>query len=219
MSAIRLARGYTGRNKIIKFVAATTAMSTHCWSKQALPLTLGGPNSAGIPASFAAETIIIDYNDAEGVSEAFAKSGNDIAAIIVEPYPANCGMILPDTGYLELLRKLCTGNPTYIRQSHDRFSSLPVACKSASALHLTALGKIIGGGLPVGAFGGKAEIADYLASDQSIKRAPKCNPLHGCRHGIEKARRSNPPALSRKWARRSATPTGNCSRKRLSTQV
>ncbi|MEC7288291.1 MAG: aminotransferase class III-fold pyridoxal phosphate-dependent enzyme, partial [Verrucomicrobiota bacterium] len=111
MSAIRLARGYTGRNKIIKFAGCYHGHVDSLLVKAGSgALTLGNPDSAGIPASFAAETIVIDYNDAHGVSEAFANGGDDIAAIIVEPYPANCGMILPDKGYLELLRELCTSN-------------------------------------------------------------------------------------------------------------
>ena len=102
MSAIRLARGYTGRNKIIKFAGCYHGHVDSLLVKAGSgALTLGNPDSAGIPASFAAETIVIDYNDAEGVREAFAKSGDDIAAIIVEPYPANCGMILPDAAYAE----------------------------------------------------------------------------------------------------------------------
>ena len=168
MSAIRLARGYTGRNKIIKFAGCYHGHVDSLLVKAGSgALTLGNPDSAGIPASFAAETIVIDYNDAEGVREAFAKSGDDIAAIIVEPYPANCGMILPDTGYLELLRKLCTRNQSLLIfdevMTGFRLALGGVQERVDITPDLTALGKIIGGGLPVGAFGGKAEIMDYLA--------------------------------------------------------
>ena len=115
MSAIRLARGYTGRNKIIKFAGCYHGHVDSLLVKAGSgALTLGNPDSAGIPDSFAAETIVIDYNDADGVQEAFANGGEDIAAIIIEPYPANCGMILPDAGYLELLRKLCTRNQSLL---------------------------------------------------------------------------------------------------------
>lgn len=168
MSAIRLARGYTGRNKIIKFAGCYHGHVDSLLVKAGSgALTLGNPDSAGIPASFAAETIVIDYNDAEGVREAFAKSGDDIAAIIVEPYPANCGMILPDSGYLELLRKLCTRNQSLLIfdevMTGFRLALGGVQERVGITPDLTALGKIIGGGLPVGAFGGKAEIMDYLA--------------------------------------------------------
>jgi glutamate-1-semialdehyde 2,1-aminomutase len=168
MSAIRLARGYTGRNKIIKFAGCYHGHVDSLLVKAGSgALTLGNPDSAGIPASFAAETIVIDYNDAEGVREAFAKSGDDIAAIIVEPYPANCGMILPDTGYLELLRKLSTRNQSLLIfdevMTGFRLALGGVQERVDITPDLTALGKIIGGGLPVGAFGGKAEIMDYLA--------------------------------------------------------
>ena len=168
MSAIRLSRGYTGRNKIIKFAGCYHGHVDSLLVKAGSgALTLGNPDSAGIPASFAAETIVIDYNDAEGVREAFAKSGDDIAAIIVEPYPANCGMILPDAGYLELLRKLCTRNQSLLIfdevMTGFRLAQGGVQERVGITPDLTALGKIIGGGLPVGAFGGKAEIMDYLA--------------------------------------------------------
>ena len=168
MSAIRLARGYTGRNKIIKFAGCYHGHVDSLLVKAGSgALTLGNPDSAGIPASFAAETIVIDYNDAEGVREAFANGGDDIAAIIVEPYPANCGMILPDAGYLELLRKLCTRNQSLLIfdevMTGFRLALGGVQERVGITPDLTALGKIIGGGLPVGALGGKAEIMDYLA--------------------------------------------------------
>ena len=168
MSAIRLARGYTGRNKIIKFAGCYHGHVDSLLVKAGSgALTLGNPDSAGIPASFAAETIVIDYNDAEGVREAFANGGDDIAAIIVEPYPANCGMILPDAGYLELLRKLCTRNQSLLIfdevMTGFRLALGGVQERIGITPDLTAMGKIIGGGLPVGAFGGKAEIMDYLA--------------------------------------------------------
>ena len=168
MSAIRLARGYTGRNKIMKFAGCYHGHVDSLLVKAGSgALTLGNPDSAGIPASFAAETIVIDYNDVEGVREAFANGGDDIAAIIVEPYPANCGMILPDAGYLELLRELCTSNQSLLIfdevMTGFRLALGGVQERVGVTPDLTALGKIIGGGLPVGAFGGKAEIMDYLA--------------------------------------------------------
>ena len=168
MSAIRLARGYTGRNKIIKFAGCYHGHVDSLLVKAGSgALTLGNPDSAGIPASFAAETMVLDYNDAEGVREAFANDGEDIAAIIVEPYPANCGMILPDRGYLKLLRELCTSNQSLLifDEVMSGFRLAPGGVQECVGItpDLSALGKIIGGGLPVGAFGGKAEIMDYLA--------------------------------------------------------
>jgi len=168
MSTIRLARGYTGRDKIIKFAGCYHGHVDSLLVKAGSgALTLGNPDSAGIPASFAAETIVLDYNDADGVREVFAKQGSDIAAIIVEPYPANCGFILPDPGYLELLRELCTAHSSVLIfdevMTGFRLALGGVQARIGVTPDLTALGKIIGGGLPVGAFGGKAEIMDYLA--------------------------------------------------------
>jgi glutamate-1-semialdehyde 2,1-aminomutase len=168
MSAIRLARGYTGRNKIIKFAGCYHGHVDSLLVKAGSgALTLGNPDSAGIPDSFAAKTIVLDYNDAQAVRETFANGGDDIAAIIVEPYPANCGMILPDTGYLELLRELCTSNQSLLifDEVMTGFRLAPGGVQECVGItpDLSALGKIIGGGLPVGAFGGKAEIMDFLA--------------------------------------------------------
>lgn len=168
MSAIRLARGYTGRNKIIKFAGCYHGHVDSLLVKAGSgALTLGNPDSAGIPASFAAETLVLDYNDADGLREAFAQNGDDIAAIIVEPYPANCGLILPDAGYLELLRELCTANESVLIfdevMTGFRVAAGGVQERIGITPDLTAMGKIIGGGLPVGAFGGKAKIMDQLA--------------------------------------------------------
>ncbi|TVP77608.1 MAG: glutamate-1-semialdehyde-2,1-aminomutase [Puniceicoccaceae bacterium] len=168
MSAIRLARGYTGRDKIIKFAGCYHGHVDSLLVKAGSgALTLGNPDSAGIPASFAAETIVLDYNDADALRRTFAAQGAEIAAIIVEPYPANCGLILPDPGYLELLRELCTQNDSVLIFD-EVMTGFRVAAGGVQALvgitpDLTALGKIIGGGLPVGAFGGRAAIMDHLA--------------------------------------------------------
>ena len=168
MSAVRLARGYTGRDKIIKFAGCFHGHVDSLLVKAGSgALTLGNPDSAGIPASFAAETIVLDYNNADKVRAAFAEQGSDIAAIIVEPYPANCGLILPDDGYLELLRELCTAHGSVLIfdevMTGFRLALGGVQERVGITPDLTAMGKIIGGGLPVGAFGGKAEIMDQLA--------------------------------------------------------
>ncbi len=168
MSAIRLARGYTHRDKIIKFAGCYHGHVDSLLVKAGSgALTLGNPDSAGIPKSFAAETIVLDYNDADGLREAFEQHKDEIAAIIVEPFPANCGLILPDAGYLALLRELCTANGSLLIfdevMTGFRLAAGGVQERVGITPDLTALGKIIGGGLPVGAFGGKAEIMDCLA--------------------------------------------------------
>lgn len=168
MSAIRLARGYTKRDKIIKFAGCYHGHVDSLLVKAGSgALTLGNPDSAGIPASFAAETIVVNYNDPESVRSAFTNHPDQIAAIIVEPYPANCGLILPNEGFLELLRELCTAHGSVLIfdevMTGFRLAKAGVQERLKITPDLTALGKIIGGGLPVGAFGGKAVIMDYLA--------------------------------------------------------
>ena len=168
MSAIRLARGFTGRDKVIKFTGCYHGHVDSLLVKAGSgALTLGHPDSSGIPAGFAAETIVIDYNDTAAVQAVFDEQGSDIAAIIVEPYPANCGLIMPDTGYLELLRELCTTHNSVLIFD-EVMTGFRVALGGVQEIvgvmpDLTAMGKIIGGGLPVGAFGGRADIMDQLA--------------------------------------------------------
>jgi len=168
MSSIRLARGFTGRSKIIKFAGCYHGHVDSLLVKAGSgALTLGNPDSAGIPESFARETIVLPYNDLQAVEDAFARSGEDIAAIIVEPYPANCGLILPGEGYLEGLRKACSDNGAVLIfdevMTGFRLGIGGVQERTGVTPDLTAMGKIIGGGLPVGAFGGKTEIMDCLA--------------------------------------------------------
>ena len=168
MSAIRLARGFTGRDKIIKFAGCYHGHVDSLLVKAGSgALTLGNPDSAGIPASFAAETIVLDYNDPAAVEAAFAEQGDEIAAIIVEPFPANCGFILPDPGYLETLRSICSRHDALLifDEVMTGFRLAPGGVQELVGItpDLTAMGKIIGGGLPVGALGGKAAIMDHLA--------------------------------------------------------
>ena len=168
MSTIRLARGYTRRDKIIKFSGCYHGHVDSLLVKAGSgALTLGNPDSAGIPASYASETIVINFNDHEALCTAFDQQGEDIAAIIVEPYPANCGLILPDAGYLKLMRELCTTNNSLLIfdevMTGFRITSGGVQKQTGIIPDLTAMGKIIGGGLPVGAFGGKSEIMNVLA--------------------------------------------------------
>ena len=168
MSAIRLARGYTGKNKIIKFAGCYHGHVDSLLVKAGSgALTLGNPDSAGIPPSLAQETIVLPYNDIESVRNAFAHTEEGIAAIIVEPFPANCGLILPREGYLEGLRKVCTEYEAVLIfdevMTGFRLAHGGVQEKVGVKPDLTAMGKIIGGGLPVGAVGGKSEIMDFLA--------------------------------------------------------
>ncbi len=168
MSAIRLARGFTGRSKIIKFAGCyhghVDALLVQAGSGA---LTLGHPDSAGVPAAFAAETLVLPYNDTDAVDQAFATHGDELAAVIVEPYPANVGLILPKAGYLQHLRDRCDqhGSVLIFDEVMTGFRLAAGGVQQCVNVQpdLTALGKIIGGGLPVGAFGGRHDIMQYLA--------------------------------------------------------
>ncbi|MBL4576011.1 MAG: glutamate-1-semialdehyde 2,1-aminomutase [Opitutaceae bacterium] len=168
MSCIRLARGFTKRDKIIKFSGCYHGHVDSLLIKAGSgALTLGNPDSAGIPESFARETIVLELNNLAQLTEVFEKHGFEIASVILEPYPANVGLIFPDTGFLRKLRELCTNAGTLLIfdevMTGFRVSPGGVQQRENITPDLTALGKIIGGGLPVGAFGGKADIMDYLA--------------------------------------------------------
>ncbi|HBM86246.1 MAG TPA: glutamate-1-semialdehyde-2,1-aminomutase [Opitutae bacterium] len=168
MSAIRLARGYTKRDKIIKFAGCYHGHVDSLLVKAGSgALTLGYPDSAGIPSSFAAETIVVEFNDPDALRAVLNEHAANVAAIIVEPFPANCGLILPDAHYLAFLRDQCTQHGIVLIfdevMTGFRLAAGGVQERVGITPDLTALGKIIGGGLPVGAFGGKAEIMDYLA--------------------------------------------------------
>ena len=168
MSSIRLARGATGRPLIVKFAGCFHGhVDTLLVKAGSGALTLGNPDSAGIPEAFAAQTRVLEYNDIAGLEELFKKEGDAIAGIIVEPYPANCGLILSDQGYLEKLRELCTkhGAILIFDEVMTGFRLAPGGVQEITGItpDLTAMGKIIGGGLPVGAFGGKRELMQHLA--------------------------------------------------------
>jgi glutamate-1-semialdehyde 2,1-aminomutase len=168
MSAIRLARGFTGRDKIIKFDGCYHGHADSLLVKAGSgALTFGNPDSAGVPAAFTQHTIVLPYNDCEAVKAAFAANPNKIAGIIVEPVPGNAGLYLPQPGYLEFLSEITTANGALLLfdevmtgfrlakgGAQERFNITP---------DLSCFGKVIGAGLPVGAFGGRAEIMDYLA--------------------------------------------------------
>ncbi|WP_221032459.1 glutamate-1-semialdehyde 2,1-aminomutase [Actomonas aquatica] len=168
MSAIRLARGFTQRDKIIKFAGCYHGHSDSLLIKAGSgALTHGHPDSAGVPASFAQETIVLPFNDTAALTEAFAANPGQIAGVILEPYPANVGLIKPEPGYLNFLRELTAREGTVLIfdevMTGFRLAKGGVQELEGITPDLTTLGKIIGGGLPVGAFGGRADIMDKLA--------------------------------------------------------
>jgi glutamate-1-semialdehyde 2,1-aminomutase len=168
MSAVRLARGFTGRDKIIKFSGCYHGHSDSLLIKAGSgALTHGFPDSAGIPSAFARETVVLPFNDPAALDAAFAANPGSIAAVIVEPYPANVGLILPENGVLAHMRAACTANGALLIYDEVmtgfRLARGGVQEIAGIVPDLTALGKIIGGGLPVGAFGGRAEVMDMIA--------------------------------------------------------
>lgn len=168
MSAIRLARGFTRRDKIIKFAGCYHGHSDSLLIKAGSgALTHGHPDSAGVPAAFARETIVLPYNDPAALNAAFAANPGQIACVILEPYCGNVGFIMPDAGYLAQVRAACTAHGALLIfdevMTGFRIAKGGVQERERITPDLTCLGKIIGGGLPVGAFGGRADVMDYLA--------------------------------------------------------
>lgn len=168
MSAVRLARGYTGRKYIIKFEGCYHGhVDSLLVSAGSGALTHGEPDSAGVPAEFAALTIALPYNDVQAVKEAFQKYPGQIAGVIVEPYPGNAGFYLPKPGYLEFLRDITAKEGALLIfdevMTGFRISPAGVQGRIGITPDLTTLGKVIGGGLPVGAFGGRADIMDCVS--------------------------------------------------------
>jgi glutamate-1-semialdehyde 2,1-aminomutase len=168
MSAIRLARGFTKRDKIIKFSGCYHGHSDSLLIKAGSgALTHGNPDSAGVPAAFANETVVLPFNDRAALDAAFAANPQQIACVILEPYCGNVGFIMPDAGYLAYLRELTAQHGTVLIfdevMTGFRIAKGGVQERENITPDLTCLGKIIGGGLPVGAFGGRAEIMDLLA--------------------------------------------------------
>ncbi len=176
MSAIRLARGYTGRDKIIKFEGCYHGHSDSLLVKAGSgALTLGQPSGPGVPADFAKHTLTCTYNDLDSVREAFEQYPNEIACLIVEPVAGNMNCIPPKDGFLQGLRELCTQYGT-VFIIDEVMTGFRVALGGAQAYYgvtpdLTTLGKIIGGGMPVGAFGGKKEIMEFIAPTGPVYQA------------------------------------------------
>ena len=168
MSAIRLARGFTSRDKIVKFEGCYHGHSDSLLVKAGSgALTLGEPSSPGVPAALAEHTITLNYNDADQVRETFSQIGDQIACIIVEPVAGNMNCIPPVEGFLEILRAVCDEYKSVLIFD-EVMTGFRVALGGAQAMYgvkpdLTTLGKIIGGGMPVGAFGGRRDIMEHIA--------------------------------------------------------
>jgi glutamate-1-semialdehyde 2,1-aminomutase len=176
MSCIRLARAFTRRDKIVKFDGCYHGHSDALLVKSGSgALTHGQPSSAGVPSAFADLTISLPFNNADLLRKAFQENKNEIAAVIIEPIPANAGLYFPRETFLSIVRAECTSNDALLIFD-EVITGFRVARGGAQELYgvnpdLTVLGKIIGGGLPVGAFGGRAEIMDQLSPDGPVYQA------------------------------------------------
>ena len=176
MSAIRLARGHTGRDKIVKFAGCYHGHSDSLLIKAGSgALTLGVPSSPGVPASLAEHTITLDYNDIASVDQAFDKLGDQIAAVIVEPIAGNMNMVPPVEGFLDTLRRRCTDAGALLILD-EVMTGFRVARGGAQELFgikadLTTVGKVVGGGMPAAAFGGRADVMSSIAPDGPVYQA------------------------------------------------
>ena len=176
MSAIRLARGYTNRDKLIKFEGCYHGHADSLLVKAGSgALTLGVPSSPGIPEDLAKHTVTLEYNNLEQVAETLAEIGDQVACIIIEPVAGNMNCIPPVDGFLEGLRELCDKHGVVLIFD-EVMTGFRTALGCAQSVYnitpdLTTLGKVIGGGMPVGAFGGKAEIMDYIAPTGPVYQA------------------------------------------------
>ena len=176
MSAIRTARGFTGRDKIVKFEGCYHGHSDGLLVKAGSGLlTFGEPDSGGVPASVAALTLTLEYNNSQQLEDLFAKSGDEIACVIIEPVVGNMNLIVPKMEFLQTLRALCTKHGAVLIFD-EVMTGFRVHLGGAQALYnikpdMTTLGKVIGGGLPVGAFGGRRDIMQYLAPVGKVYQA------------------------------------------------
>jgi glutamate-1-semialdehyde 2,1-aminomutase len=176
MSAVRLARGATGRDKIVKLIGCYHGHADALLvSAGSGATTLGVPSSAGVPASATADTLLVPYNDAGAMRAAFAEHGEEIAAVLVEPVAGNMGVVPPAEGYLQALRDVCDAHGALLIFD-EVMTGFRVAFGGAQALYgvrpdLTVLGKIVGGGMPVGAFGGPADVMKHLAPEGPVYQA------------------------------------------------
>ncbi|AIL32275.1 glutamate-1-semialdehyde 2,1-aminomutase [Basilea psittacipulmonis] len=168
MSAIRLARGFTGRNKIIKFEGCYHGHSDGLLVKAGSGLlTFGNPTSAGVPAEFAQHTLVLSYNQIDDVKAAFAKYGSEIACVIVEPIAGNMNLVKPIPGFLETLKEQCQAHGALLifDEVMTGFRAGPQGVQGLTGItpDLSTFAKVIGGGMPVGAFGGRRDIMQYVA--------------------------------------------------------
>jgi glutamate-1-semialdehyde 2,1-aminomutase len=176
MSCVRLARGFTGRDRIIKFEGCYHGhVDSLLVNAGSGALTHGQPDSAGVPGALAKLTITLPFNDPDALRAIFAREGREIAAVIVEPVPANAGLYLPEPGFHETLREFCDAHGALLifDEVMTGFRVAPGGYQQLCGIRpdLTAMGKVIGGGLPVGAFGGRADIMDHLSPDGPVYQA------------------------------------------------
>ena len=176
MSAIRLARGHTGRDKVIKFAGCYHGhVDSLLVEAGSGALTLGVPSSPGVPAGCAADTIALAYNDAAGLAATMEEIGSEVACVILEPVVGNMGVVAPADGFLETCRELCTAQGSLLIFD-EVMTGFRVAYGGAQSLFgvtpdMTRLGKIVGGGMPVGAYGGRAEIMNSISPDGPVYQA------------------------------------------------
>lgn len=176
MSALRLARGFTKRDLVIKFAGCYHGHGdAFLISAGSGALTLGVPSSPGIPEAVAALTIVVEYNDIEALERVFEQHGKNVAAVIIEPYAGNMGLVMPRPGFLHRVRELCSDHGALVIfdevMTGFRVERGGVQTREGITPDLTALGKIIGGGLPVGAFGGRADIMEMLSPAGPVYQA------------------------------------------------
>jgi glutamate-1-semialdehyde 2,1-aminomutase len=176
MSALRLARGFSGRSLIVKFEGCYHGHSDFLLVKAGSgALTFGNPTSAGVPAEMISKTLVLDYNDTAQVVDAFARFGADIAAVVLEPIAGNMNFVRPDETFIQALRAQCTAHGALL-VFDEVMTGFRVAAGGAQSLFgvrpdLTTLGKVIGGGMPVGAFGGRRDVMEKLAPGGPVYQA------------------------------------------------